>query len=786
MSRRVLIWLLLVIVLVSLNWFRSAKAQTSENLTDDEKRLLLEKYRDRSSGEADAAFYQTPDLYGGVDKDFPDLDSRRSAVLPTDNPNTHRTKSDARSAPVEGLVDFKVLRPFGVDLFDGQQDMAPPIDIASADDYVLGPGDNVLIYLWGRVEKEYNLTLDREGKVFIPRVGEVVGWGLSLEQFSARVKKQLSKAYSEFDLTVSLGKIRSIRVFVTGEVRFPGAYTVSSLTSLFNILHSAGGPNDRGSMRDIRLVRNGEIVATTDLYDFLLKGDNSTDIRLNTGDLVFVPVAGPRVAIRGEINRPAVYELKGGQTASELLALAGNPTPAAHLDRVMLERIAGKQEWEVLDLDLSAHSTGTGHVNLMDGDRLTVYSVFDARTNSAAVFGKVKHPGYYERSDSTCISDLIRQAQLQPYDVYFERANLYRRYHDGRSEVIPIDLSRILAGDQEADLLLMDRDSVHVYSIDEIEWDKYVYIEGEVKRPGAYLLYENMTAQDLVFLAGSYTRGAYKHRAEVARLDSTGEVTLVDLALTDERSLKYLLDEDDHVYVRRLPEWERERSVRIDGEVMYPGRYTLANRDETLYDLLCRAGGFTRNSFPRGLVFKRRTIQDNLSRLNVPDLLDKTQPLVEDTLGNIKREELFAFDLADMNRIIIDVEQILKTEGRQGDIVLEPGDHITVPSIPSGISVMGAVGANGTLKYMEDRSVHDYIKRAGNFTHLADKKNTRLIRADGEVTSRGSTLRKKVELGDLIIVPTKIDKQHNWLGVITTALTATTGALTSIYIVSKL
>ncbi len=786
MSRRVLIWLLLVIVLVSLNWFRSAKAQTPEDLTDDEKRLLLQKYKNRSSGEAEATFYQTPDLYGKAEKNDPALALHEKTAALTHDMDTLRKESDVRSAPTEGLVDFKTLRPFGVDLFDGRQDMAPPIDIASADDYVLGPGDNVLIYLWGKVEKEYNLTFDREGKIFIPRVGEVVGWGLSLERFSARIKKQLSKAYSDFDLTISLGKIRSIRVFVTGEVRFPGAYTVSSLTSLFNILHSAGGPNDRGSMRDIRLVRNGKIVATADLYDFLLQGDNSTDIRLNTGDLVFVPVAGPRVAIRGEINRPAVYELKGDQTAPELLALAGNPTPAAYLDRVMLERIAGKQEWEVLDLDLSVDAGGVSHLNLIDGDRLTVYSVFDARTNSAAAFGKVKHPGYYERSDSTRVSDLIRQAQLQPYDVYFERANLYRRYHDRRSEVIPIDLTRILAGDCEADLLLMDRDSVHVYSIDEIEWDRYVYIEGEVKKPGAYLLYENMTVEDLVFLAGSYTRGAYKHRAEVARLDSAGEVTLLDLVLTDQRSQKSLLEEDDHVYIRRLPEWERERSVRIDGEVMYPGRYTLSSRDETLYHLLRRAGGFTRNSFPRGLVFKRRTIQESLSRLNVPDLLDKTQPLVEDTLGNLKRQEMFAYDLADMNRIIIDVEQILRTEGRDGDIVLEPGDHITVPSIPSGISVMGAVGANGTLKYIEGRSVHDYIKRAGNFTRLADKKNTRLIRADGEVTSRGSTLRKKVELGDLIIIPTKIDKQRNWLGVVTTALTATTGVLTSIYIVSKI
>jgi polysaccharide export outer membrane protein len=789
MMKRVLFWLLLVIVLVSLNWFRTARAQETGALSAEQKQRLQETYRKKTAVGNDARYYQTPAIYDSVGEHT----APRGVVgaASTDTVSTDTLALDALEVAVpptsgaEGPIPFEKLRPFGMDLFEGRPDIEMPNDIASAADYVLGPGDNVLIYLWGRVEREYNLTLDREGKVFIPEVGEVVGWGLTMDRFTASVKRQLSTAFSEFDVTVSLGKIRSIRVFVTGEVNRPGAFTVSSLTSLFNVLYIAGGPNERGSMREIRLMRRGKLVAAVDLYRFLLAGDNSMDVRLEAGDLIFVPVSGPRVAITGEINRPAIYELKGRQTAQELLTLAGNPTPAAHLDRVMLERIAGKHEWEVLDLDLNSGQAADSAV-LMDGDRLTICSIFDARTNMVAIFGKVKHAGFFERNDSTHMSDLIEKGQLQPYDVYLDRANLYRRFSDGRSEVIPVNLGRILSGDDSTDLLLQDRDSVYVYSIDEVEPEKFVYVEGEVKAPGSYPLYDCMTVADLIFLAGSYTRGAVRHRAEIARIDSVGEVSLIEVALEGHESGRESLKEEDHVYVRRLPQWEPERAVTLEGEVMYPGRYTLSGRKETLYDLLRRAGGFTPNAFPEGTIFVRQSIRDNLNQLNVRYLLEKSQPLVSDSLGHLIKQGVFEYDWAAMNRIIIDVKKILATDGQQGNIVLEPDDRVVVPSLPSGISVMGAIGANGTLKFTNNKSVRDYITLAGNFTQQADKKGTRLIRASGEVVSGGGTLGKKVDMGDVILVPSRVEKQHNWLSVFTTALTATTGLLTSVYIVSKL
>ena len=781
MIKRVVFTVSLVIVLVSLNWFTELLAGEVDHLTLEQRQVLLKKLRSGSGPEGEQYYWETPQIFDG--------DQAEGHRYQTQNasPGSGDEEADKDRGYADGMPEFSDLLPFGAELFAGERENDVPIDIPSAQDYVLGPGDNVIIYLWGRVEKEYNLTFDREGKIFIPQVGAMVGWGLTLDQFTSKAEKLFSKVYSDFDLTVSLGKIRSIRVFIAGEVKQPGAYTVSSLTSLFNTLYRAGGPNARGSMRQIKLMRGGEAVTVADLYNLLLKGDNSSDVRLKNGDVIFVPVAGPQVAIRGEVKRSALYELRGDEKALDLLQLAGNPTPEAHLERVMLERISADSEWEVLDLDLSANDPErTNNVTLHDGDRITVYSIFEAKKNIVAVFGHVKHTGYYERNDSTLVSQLITRAQLQPYDVYYQRADLFRRYPDRRMEVIPVDIGAVLTGDSQADVLLQDRDSLHIYSIDEVCWEEHVYIEGEVNSPGVYPLYDGMSVQDLVFLAGSFTRGAYRHQIEIARIDSAGEVSITHVDMTRINAGDIVLEEDDHIYVRQLPEWEQHRAVTITGEVLYPGEYTLSNREETLFQLLQRAGGFTENAFPKGLVMERPTIHEDLRRQRVSKIIAKSEPLREDSLGQVQKQHTVDFDDGAMSRLIIDMESILATGGRQADIVLHPADRIHVPTIPSGVSVIGAVGANGTINFTPRKSVEHYIRKAGNFTRQADKKETRLVKANGEVVSGRGILGKRVDVGDVVVVPTKIEKDRNLMKTLTTALTAVTGALTSAYIISKL
>ncbi len=779
--RKFILFLILVIILVSITWFRAVLAQDLSSLSPEEIARLKARYEQQAAGtpQQQPNVYRSPQIFDDTlpTKSYP-------------NPSSGSTLPDSAQTGFESgdrMPAFEDLRPFGMELFRQSAETSPPSDIASADDYILGPGDNVIVYLWGRVEREYDLTLDRDGKVFIPKVGDVIAWGLTLDQFRDRMKKHLSKVYSDFDLTTSLGKIRSIRIYVTGEVRYPGAYTVSSLTSVLNAIFAAGGPNERGSMRNIKVMRNGTATAEVDLYDLLLAGNNSTDVLLRTGDAIFVPVAGARVAVRGEVKRSAIYELKGDQTIRDVLALAGNPTAQAYLNRVMLERIDSSGQWEVRDLNLLCDSTGPcDDIAMTDGDRVTVYSIYDRRTNMVAIAGQVKHPGVYERNDSTRVADLIKRGQLAPFDVYFERADVFRHYPDRRVEVIPINLASAIAGALSDNILLQDRDSLHVYSINDVQRDKYVYIEGEVEKPGRFPLYDRMTAQDLIFLAGSFRRGANRDRAELARLDSLGNVTVQHLALNDPVQILTPLQEDDHLYIRQIPEWEYDRSVRVAGEVAFPGTYWLTGTKETLYDLLGRAGGFTENAFPRGIVFERKTIGDNLAYLKVPQLIEQSQPLRIDSLGNPIKDQVFKYRPETMNRIILDMDRLLASQGRQGNIVLEPGDQITVPSEPSGISIMGAVAANGTLKFQEGRKVKDYIKRAGDFTHQADKKGTRLIRAGGEVFAGGGVLGEKVEMGDIIVVPSEVKHSHNWLKTVSGVLGATTGILTSVYLVTKL
>lgn len=774
-----LIWLLLIIILVCLNWFVRGAAQDLSGLSEEDQAALNEILRQRNVPQTSSPdTYQSPPMY----EDTPET------ARPVDRISGESSPEKATEPrPPRQMTPFEELRPFGTELFAGPREVSPPNDIASAEDYILGPGDNLIVVLWGQVEKEYQLTVDREGKIFIPRLGELIAWGKTLGDFEQQLKKKFSGVYSRFDMTVSLGKIRSIRIYLTGEVRRPGAYTVSSLTSLFNALYLAGGPTDNGSMRDIRLMRNGERVAGADLYKFLLEGDNSSDIRLESGDAIFVPVAGPRVAVRGKVHREAIYELTEGQTALDLLALAGRPTADAYLDRVMLDRIAGRGEWEVLDLNLNTDKPDSVvDMPLLDGDRLTVFSVFEMKTNMVSVFGMVKHPGYYERSDSSRVSYLIDRSELQPYDVYLKRANLFRRHTDWRTEVIDIDLESILNGDTDQDILLKDGDSLHIYSVRDVAWQRYVYIEGEVKNPGRYHLHDNMSVSDLVFLAGSYKRGASTLRAEVARIDSLGEVSLQYVGLRGSEAERVILEEEDHVYIRRVPQWQIHRTVYLEGEVAYPGEYILASRDETLYDLITRAGGITDQAFPEGTIFERHSIGENLQRQNIPRLLKRSTPLREDSLGNISRQMLFEYEPQSMNRIVLDVNEILTNGGGPGDIKLEPGDRIFIPTRPSGISVLGAVGSNGTIAFKRGKKVKYYLKRAGDFTRDADKDELRLIRPNGEVFSGGDARGRHVEIGDVVVVPTKIKKDRNWGKTLTTILSATTGVLTSIFLIDRL
>lgn len=695
------------------------------------------------------------------------------------------------------------LQPFGYNMFNVSPSTFAPIAPTSVPpDYTLGPGDNVIVNLWGKVDLELDLTVDREGKVFIPKAGDLTVWGLTLDQFERKLKKKLSTIYSDFEMNVILGKIRSIKIFVFGEVTNPGGYTVSSLSTLFNSLYMAGGPNQRGSMRKTKLIRSNKEIATIDLYDFLLKGYNKDDLKLASNDVVYVPVVGALVKIRGEVKRPAIYELKGGERILDLIELAGGSKPTAYLERVMVDRIAGQDERVLLDVNLYDQSTlEQENLELKDGDDVSIFSIFDVIENLVWIEGKVKHPGAFQRNQRNPgmrVWDLIRGGEQLQKDAYLLRADLIRTYPDSRKKIIPINLEKVLAQDSTENILLMDKDRLRVYGYRDVKRKKFVTIDGPIKKPGKYELYEDMKLSDLIFLAGNPLKNAYLLRVEVAHLNpgKSADITYVNLQdlysdsenfiVKKDQDVDVLLREDDLVFVREIPEWSLQKIVTLEGEVMFPGKYALEKEKETLYHLFQRAGGLSPKAFPKGVVFFRSTIIQDMERKNVQDVVTSTQLLERDSLDNITLPSTTPFDPGRLNRVIIDLPKILNEKGGESDIALQEGDSIFVPKIPSEVQVVGSVASSSSIRFLEGKKVKYYIDRAGGYTRNSDKNQTRLIRADGKVISGGSLRGKKVELGDVIVVPQKIREDKDWMKFFANTAAILSGVVTTVFVIVKL
>ncbi len=777
------VWIVIfIIVLVYINWLSDGFAQTTPEQLQAYEELLRIQQTDHAE---QTGQYQTPEIYDNDEALANDslLSLHRRRTL--DSGRTVVTSESSKSSADGQLVLPQKSAParFGSNLFSHPQ-VGEINNALIPEDYLLGPGDNIIISLWGRVQQEWNLTVDREGKVFIPKVGEITAWGTTIAQFEKRLDTQLSKVYTGYERRVTLGKIRTIKVFVYGEVNAPGGYAVSALSTLFNALYMAGGPTANGSFRQIKLIRDRE-KKVVDLYDFLVTGDKSCDLPLMSGDVIFVPLAGAQATVRGEVRRPGIYELLGDEKISDLIELGGGPTAEAYLGRLMLDRVGSDDARKVIDLDFSGEEKQDPAV--ADGDDLSVFSIYQMRENVIWINGMVKHPGTFERSEGMRVSELIDKGQLLPNDVYLERADLFRRKPDGRREIIAIDLSHILAGDPTHDLLLSDLDSLYIYKVDEVEPEQYVYIDGMVQRPGQYPRYDNMTVADLIFLAGNLKNSAYLLQAELARVDSVGNTRLIEISLDHlDHNNTPVLQENDRLFIRRIPGYQLHRMVTIEGEVRFPGRYSLTHKSETLYELINRAGGFTDKAFPTGAIFRRGAIADELQRKDIGNVLKGSQPLLADSTGLLQPVRTFDLTAQNVDRIIIDMDQLIATKGTTSDFNLQAGDYIFIPEIPTGISVLGEVSANGTIKYQSNRRVKNYLEQAGGCTKRADKGEIRLVKANGRVYASGGVQNRRVDLGDVIVVPTEIKKERDWMRYITTGLSIITGAATTVLIIDRL
>ena len=604
--------------------------------------------------------------------------------------------------------------------------------------YSIGPGDEIIISIWGAVEQNYKLEVDRSGEINIPQVGRLLLTGVILKDLEEKVRRRLSASYSgirrdqsqsDTYVDVSLGKLRMIQVYVVGEVHKPGAYMVNSTITGLDALYQAGGPTLQGSLRNIALLRNEKKIAILDFYNFILKGQKGNNARLENQDVIHVPPPGKEVTLKGQLHRPAKYELRPDEGIRRLLEIAGGLVPESYAELVQIERIIEYRERLVLDLNLSQLLLSGEDFPLQDGDQIMISKIPDTYANAVAIEGYVKRPGIYQLPPGMTLKDLISKSGDIFPEAYLGRANLVRTHPDLTKELIPLHLGKALQGDPAHNLTLEPLDKITVYSIHTFGDDKFVTIDGLVRQPGHFALLEGMYLQDLIVLAGGLQEAAHKLKAEIARTDpSTAtfkrpvqlfEATISDIyEIGPARPDDFALQNRDAVFIRPNPDFELQQYVTIQGQVHFPGRYALASRSERLTDLIQRAGNFKENAYFEGFRFSR---------------------------GN--------------QSIGINLKDALQNPGGTEDLILQSGDRINIPQKPATVEVKGAVYLPRTLLFRPHEGVDQYLERSGGLSKNADRGGTYFILPNGEILRPRRflfwRLWPKMIPGIQIIVPTK-------------------------------
>lgn len=634
------------------------------------------------------AFYKTDLMYDGSEYDTAQLMEEDSGVI---------------------QADSLELKYFGYDVFRNVPDAFRPNATGPVDPgYQVGPGDVMRLTVWGQAEFQYELTVNKDGKVFIPVAGQVSVTGISFEELQEKIKTLLSRSYSGMtsvpprtymDLTVV--KQRPVRIFVMGEVKNPGGYTVPSLATAFNALYSVGGPLEGGSLRNVKIVRDGKEVSTVDMYEYLLNGTCTTDVRLQNNDVVFIPPRGKTVAVTGSVYRPAYYELRDNDKLLSLVKYFGGVMSTTNIDRAQLYRVLpfDKRNDSLPITRLTSIKLGDCILNkkdldLFDMDSLCFTPLYTDVKNMVKLSGAVKYPGMYQ-SDTTTLSELIFSIGKVIEDQYFNlRADLFRLNPDlVTRSVIPISLER-LRTDRTYDQVVKPGDEVVVYDRTvEKPYDLQIEVTGEVNRPGLCTLSTNMTLIDALIYAGGFNRKAYKKAVDVYRLDRTDPDTLCrvirikmpdSLNYLDSAARSFRLQDRDRIVVRIDPLYNEIEIVKVTGKVMFQGGYALRNRNVRLVDILERAGGLTSDAFLEG-----------------------------------------AFVIRNGKRVVVNFSKAYYENSVKDNILLKGGDSLYIPGKPNTILVYGNVNNPGLLSYVEDSRAGTYIDRAGG---LADSTESILVK----------------------------------------------------------
>lgn len=665
---------------------------------------------------------------------------------------------------------------FGSELFDNPTlNFEPDLKLATPMNYVLGPGDELQISVYGVQEYNASLPVSVEGKITIDYVGQIAVSGMSIEAASQKIKAAIARVYStvrsgQSQVSVSLGQIRTIKVTIVGGKQ-PGNYSISSLATVYNALHLAGGPGKNGSYRNIELIRNNKVYKNIDIYRFLVKGDQSDNVSLKENDVIRIPAYSQRVIVEGEVKRPGVFEMKKGEKFSDLLNFASGFNEFAYTASVNVTQKTGK-EFKVHDINESEYNS----YQPQSGDVFRITKILNRFENRIKIEGAVFRPDYYSFTEGMRISDLITRAEGLKEDAYSKRARIIRLKTDLTTEIVNVDLGAALAGDLSADIELKREDVITVYSILDFREAYKVTIDGEVKNPGEYEYFENLTLNDLVVQVGGLTGSASK-RVEIARMIKSDaiddadpkRIELVELEITadnNEQIKNFILKPFDVINIRRMAVYEKPQMVTVSGAVGYPGKYVLANKKETVYNVVMRAGGLTSIANLDGMKIKRPIKEEQIETLERIDLNISQNDSLKGKLAKKLKEDLkFA-------TIPVNWEKIVKDKNHFSNVTLFPGDEIEVSTYNEGVKVTGNVLLTSEIPYRSGKGFKYYINSVGGVDSKGWKKKAYIIYPNGraDVTTSFLFFRSypKVEPDSQIVVPERPERKKmsagEWAG----------------------
>jgi protein involved in polysaccharide export with SLBB domain len=682
--------------------------------------------------------------------------------------------------PDTSLTNINNVRPgirvFGADLFDGKgTSFEPNLRIATPVNYILGPDDQVNINVYGQSVVNWQLVVSPDGNINIPGVGIVNVSGRTVEQATNVIKSKLiANNYAVgrgTSVSVTLGNIRSIKVVLAGEVAKPGTYTLPSLATVFNALTVSGGPGVNGSFRQVQIIRNNRIIRRLDIYDFLLKADQKDNIALRDQDIINIPTYRVRVQLAGQVKRPAIFEVLSGETLNDVIGFAGGFTDQAYTERIKVLQIEN-QERRITDV---VEDDFKNYIPLR-GDQYFVDEILDRIKNRVTINGAVFRPGDYELSNGLTLSQLIAKASGVKEDAYLQRGYITRLKPDNTTESVSFDLQAILAK-TAPDIVLKREDIIVIPSLFDLR-DKFtVSIKGEVRKPGDFAFAEGLTVESLIEQAGGFTEGASSKRVQVARRINTGNPMVLNSPVSEVFNIdvnsnlglsgsNFILKPFDIVSIFTLPGFEKLRTVKLEGEVLYPGPYTINTKDEKISDIIARAGGLTASAYAAGGTLKRT----NAAILGVDKFKVDTVALERERVQrlralqqNINGSSVISDDQLRNDYVGIDLDKIVSKPGSKTDLLVEDGDVIRIPKQQQVVRVNGEVLYPSVVVFDKSKSFKDYVINAGGFSSSAMRKGAYVVYPNGTVKGTRKFLffnnRPGVKPGSEIFVPKRSDRR---------------------------